>query len=96
MLVRTSMSKQWRIHSHDADRIRALECAARLPPVVARLLICRGLGDPQAARDFLEPSSLSLRDPELLPGATPPPSRSCAPSPPASGSSSTAITTSTA
>ncbi len=43
------MSKLWRIHSHDADRIRALERAARLPPVVARLLIARGLADPQAA-----------------------------------------------
>ncbi|HVU90030.1 MAG TPA: single-stranded-DNA-specific exonuclease RecJ [Pirellulales bacterium] len=64
------MSKLWRIHSHDADRIRALERAARLPPVVARLLVARGLSDPQSARDFLEPRLTTLRDPELLPGAT--------------------------
>ncbi|HEY1598279.1 MAG TPA: single-stranded-DNA-specific exonuclease RecJ [Pirellulales bacterium] len=63
------MPKQWRIHSHDSERIRALERAARLPTVVARLLICRGLGDPDSARDFLEPKLSSLRDPELLPGA---------------------------
>jgi single-stranded-DNA-specific exonuclease len=63
------MPKQWRIHSHDSERIRALERAARLPTVVARLLVCRGLGDPDSARDFLEPKLSSLRDPELLPGA---------------------------
>jgi single-stranded-DNA-specific exonuclease len=63
------MAKTWRIHSHDPDRIRALERAARLPTVLARLLVCRGLGDPDTALDFLAPKLTSLRDPELLPGA---------------------------
>ncbi len=64
------MAKQWRIHSHDPQRIGALERAARLPAVVARLLVCRGLADAQTARDFLEPKLTTLRDPDLLPGAT--------------------------
>ena len=63
------MSKQWRIQSHDPERIRSLERAARLPSVLARLLVCRGLHDATAARDFLEPKLTTLRDPELLPGA---------------------------
>ena len=63
------MPKLWRIAAHDTERIRTLERAARLPTVVARLLVCRGLTDAEAARNFLEPKLTTLRDPELLPGA---------------------------
>ena len=63
------MPKLWRIHAHDPDRIKALERAARLPTVVARLLVCRGLADAETARNFLEPKLTTLRDPEQLPGA---------------------------
>ena len=48
------MGKRWRFHPHDAQRISHLEKAAGIPPVVAQLLICRGVVDPQRARDFLE------------------------------------------
>ena len=34
-----------------------------LPPVVAQLLICRGIRDPKAAREFLEPKLSDLREP---------------------------------
>ncbi len=61
------MPKRWRIHPHDAARIAALQQAAGIPAVVAELLICRGVTDPAAARDFLEPKLSALRDPELLP-----------------------------
>jgi len=64
------MPKIWRISTHDPDRIRTLERTARLPPVVARLLVCRGMTDPDTARQFLAPKLTTLRDPELLPGAT--------------------------
>ncbi len=64
------MPKLWRIHPHDPQRIGALAHAARLPTVVARLLVCRGLTDPDVARDFLAAKLTNLRDPELLPGAT--------------------------
>ena len=63
------MAKTWRIHPHDPDRIRALERAARLPTVLARLLVCRGLSDPGTALEFLTPKLTALRDPDLLPGA---------------------------
>ena len=62
------MPKRWRIHPHDPARIGALQHAAGIPAVVAELLICRGVSDPAAARDFLDPKLSALRDPELLPG----------------------------
>ncbi len=62
------MSKRWRIHPHDPARIAALQQAAGIPAVVAELLICRGVCDPVAARQFLDPKLSTLREPELLPG----------------------------
>ena len=62
------MAKRWRIHPHDPDRIARLERAAGIPPLVAQLLICRGISDPQSARQFLDPKLSALRDPEMLPG----------------------------
>lgn len=62
------MPKQWRIHPHDPARIAELERAAGVPSVVAQLLLCRGICDPQAIRDFLDAKLIGLRDPELLPG----------------------------
>ena len=62
------MSKRWRIHSHDPDRIATLGRAAGIPAVVAQLLVCRGVTDPAAAREFLDPKLADLRDPQLLPG----------------------------
>jgi len=62
------MAKRWRIHSHDPARIADLQRAAGIPSVVAELLICRGMCDPESARIFLDPKLSALRDPELLPG----------------------------
>jgi single-stranded-DNA-specific exonuclease len=62
------MAKRWRIHPHDSARIAALQQAAGIPAVVAELLICRGVTDPVAVQQFLDPKLSALRDPELLPG----------------------------
>ncbi len=64
------MDKRWRIRPHDADRIASLERAAGVSPVVAQLLLGRGLADPAIVRSFLESKLTGLRDPELLPGLT--------------------------
>lgn len=64
------MAKRWRIYPHDPDRIAALQRAAGIPAVVAQLLICRGITDPQAAKPFLNPKLLDLHDPDRLPGCT--------------------------
>jgi single-stranded-DNA-specific exonuclease len=64
------MAKRWRIHPHDPDRIETLRRAAGIPPVIAQLLICRGITDPLVARQFLNPKLLDLHSPEQLPGCT--------------------------
>ncbi|TWT88234.1 Single-stranded-DNA-specific exonuclease RecJ [Pseudobythopirellula maris] len=64
------MAKRWRLATHDPARIAALQSAAKLPAVVAQLLVARGIDDPAIALDFLEPKLTGLRDPDLLPGAT--------------------------
>jgi len=62
------MPKRWCIRPHDPDRIAALAGAARIPAVVAELMICRGITDPDSVGAFLEPKLSDLRDPESLPG----------------------------
>ena len=61
------MSKRWRIHSHDPDRITTLGRAAGIPAVVAQLLVSRGVTEPAAVREFLDPKLADLREPQLLP-----------------------------
>ena len=41
-----------------------------VPAVVAQLLVCRGIRDPDQARRFLDPKLSALREPELLPGCS--------------------------
>ncbi|MGE0606351.1 MAG: single-stranded-DNA-specific exonuclease RecJ [Pirellulales bacterium] len=63
------MSKRWRIHPHDPQRVLQLERAANVPAVVAQLLLCRGIHDPAQAQRFLAARLSDLRPPEELPGA---------------------------
>lgn len=62
------MSKRWRIATHDVARTEALERAAGVPAVVARLLLGRGIATVEQVQDFLAPRLSGLRDPHLLPG----------------------------
>jgi single-stranded-DNA-specific exonuclease len=61
--------KRWRFVPHDAERITRLETAAGISPIVAQLLLARGIYEPDAARLFLDAKLTGLRDPDLLPGA---------------------------
>src|SRR5262245_44821341 len=63
-------TKRWRFQPHDADRIARLEQAAGVSPIVAQLLIGRGVYEPDAVRLFLESKLTRLRDPGQLPGVT--------------------------
>jgi single-stranded-DNA-specific exonuclease len=54
---------------HDAARIAQLELAAGVSPVVAQLLVRRGVTEPERVHDFLAAKLSALRDPETLPGA---------------------------
>lgn len=64
------MTKRWCIQPHDAGRIEALERAAGISPIVAQLLLCRGITEVSQAKEFLNPKMTELRDPERLPGLT--------------------------
>jgi single-stranded-DNA-specific exonuclease len=63
-----AVARRWRIHSHATERIAALERSAGVSAVIARLLVCRGLENPLAVRNFLDPKLSRLRDPGELPG----------------------------
>lgn len=62
------MKRKWRIVPHDAARISHLVRGSGLPPVVAQLLVSRGVYDCDAAELFLSTKLTGLRDPQDLPG----------------------------
>ncbi len=61
-------AKRWQISPVDSERVRQLQRAATVPPVVAQLLLNRGLEAPDQVRSFLDARLSALRDPALLPG----------------------------
>jgi single-stranded-DNA-specific exonuclease len=63
-------AKTWQLLPHDRDAIERLASALGLSPIVAQLLLNRGLNEPTTARDFLEAPMTDLHAPALLPGVT--------------------------
>jgi single-stranded-DNA-specific exonuclease len=62
------MMTRWRLQPFDSGKIQALSRGARISPLVAQLLINRGIEEPAKAVSFLEARLGSLNDPESLPG----------------------------
>ncbi len=62
------MGKRWRLRPYDEGRAIDLQRSAGISPIVAQLLLHRGIDQPAAAREFLEARFSQLRDPNLLPG----------------------------
>jgi single-stranded-DNA-specific exonuclease len=62
------MPKRWRIAVCDMARAEFLQQRAQLPPLLAQLLLVRGIECPDQAREFLEAKLTGLRDPAELPG----------------------------
>ncbi|MEQ1869749.1 MAG: DHH family phosphoesterase, partial [Vicinamibacterales bacterium] len=58
--------RKWDVVPCDAEAADRLAQALAVPPVVARVLCQRGLGDPEAALRFLNPSLDQMHDPMLL------------------------------
>src|ERR1700680_1608991 len=60
-------SKRWHIEPASPA---AADLASRLKisPLVAQILLNRGISQPEAAQEFLSPSLKLLADPQLLPG----------------------------
>lgn len=65
-----STKKTWRLAPHDAQAIRRLADGLRISPVLAQVLVNRGLHEPTAAGRFLDAPYKGLHDPALLPGVT--------------------------
>ena len=70
MPLSTPTTKSWRLLPHDRAAVERLSSALGMGPIVAQLLLNRGLGDPSAARRFLEGALNGLHPPDLLPGVT--------------------------
>lgn len=64
------MGKRWKIIPHDGKGIEELSKRASVSPLIAKILLARGVVDPQHIATFLEAKLDQLRDPELLPGLT--------------------------
>ena len=64
------MPKHWRIYPHDSERVAVLARSAGVSPVVAQVLLARGLDDAERVRDFLDCKFSRLRNPFELPGMT--------------------------
>ncbi len=62
------MPKRWRIAAFDPERAEYLGRRAKLPPLLAQLMLVRGISCPDAAREFLDAKLTGLRDPGDLPG----------------------------
>jgi single-stranded-DNA-specific exonuclease len=62
--------KKWKFVPHDRVGIQAFADRCGISPVVAQLLLSRGIQDPVDARRFLEAKLVDLRPPEELPGLT--------------------------
>ncbi|MEK7731432.1 MAG: DHH family phosphoesterase, partial [Planctomycetota bacterium] len=63
------MAKQWMISAPSPD-CEALACRLRVPPVIAQVLINRGLSLDGTGEAFLLPQLKDLHPPQLLPGAS--------------------------
>ncbi len=63
------MNARWRLRPHDPTKMLELSRRSGLSPLVAQVLLNRGIDDPARAVAFLDARMGSLHDPELLPGA---------------------------
>lgn len=61
-------ARKWNFVPQDVGAVNDLSRRAAVSPVVAQLLIRRGISCPSAAKQFLEAKLTSLRPPEQLPG----------------------------
>ena len=62
------MAKQWLFKGHDSSAIAQLSQRSNIEPVVAQLLLNRGITEKDSVDKFLEARFGDLREPDLLPG----------------------------
>ncbi len=59
---------RWRLRTFDRDQIAALSREANVAPLIAQLLLNRGVTDARTATNFFDERLSGLHDPETLPG----------------------------
>jgi single-stranded-DNA-specific exonuclease len=59
--------KRWSISPSDAERARALAERLKTSPLLAQILLNRGMSEPDECQEFLRPSPKGLADPALIP-----------------------------
>ncbi|WP_435010535.1 single-stranded-DNA-specific exonuclease RecJ [Tundrisphaera lichenicola] len=62
------MNTRWRLRPFDADRVALLSREANLSPLVAQILLNRGVQNASEAATFFDRRLVGLHDPESLPG----------------------------
>tara|TARA_R110002111_G_scaffold153375_1_gene220190 strand:- start:159452 stop:161215 length:1764 start_codon:yes stop_codon:yes gene_type:complete len=62
------MTQNWRFAPHDESQIRRLSSEMKISPLLAQVLIARGLHDASAARGFIDARMNDLLDPSSMPG----------------------------
>jgi len=62
--------KTWQLLAHDPGGIERLGESLQVSPIVAQLLLNRGLGELGSARRFLDAPFNALHEPGLLPGVS--------------------------
>src|SRR5437763_12454772 len=65
-----AVTKIWHLLPHDPHKSERLAQTLGTSPVLAQLLLNRGIDQPDHARRFLAPSLTALHPPALLPGVT--------------------------
>jgi single-stranded-DNA-specific exonuclease len=59
--------KRWTISPQDADHARQLAARLKTSPLLAQILLNRGMSEPDECQEFLRPSPKGLADPALIP-----------------------------
>ncbi len=59
----------WVCRTADSVQVTKLQCELKIHPIIAHLLVARGVDSPEAAEAFLRPTMSDLSDPFLLPDA---------------------------
>ncbi|MEO7983047.1 MAG: DHH family phosphoesterase, partial [Bacteroidota bacterium] len=60
------MEKRWNILSADEEKVNALQQALKIHPVLCKILVQRGIGTFEQAKDFFRPQLTELHSPWLM------------------------------
>ena len=65
--MQDAVNRKWQIAPHDQAQVADLQRSAKVPAIVAQLLLTRGIDEPSRAEAFLNPKLSDMRDPQDFP-----------------------------